>query len=207
MSDESNLAAINGSVEGRPHQERPPFKEGNFAALKIGARSPRVYGKVAEGIADNLLEELPQLAQYPEELAALAHTEAIAALLRIELAAHGLKKNGEVRLALLDRYFRAETAAAKRRDAIGISPIGEAVLARERASAMSLASGVDLEALAARGREALAARVDIVTPVLEQTRSEYLAEREAAAAERERTQNPALDSEAVTDNSTNSEED
>ena len=157
-------------------RKQPPFRDKNMIALKIGSRSPRVYGAVAEGIAEDLLEAMPQLAAYPEELAALAHTEAIAALLRVELAAHGIKKNGEPRLALLDRYFAAERAAAKRRDAIGVSPIGEAVLARERASAMSLASGVDLDALAARGREALAARVDIVTPILEQVRAEARSE-------------------------------
>jgi len=174
---------------------RPPFSASNLAALKIGSRSPRVYGRVAERISEDLLEALP------EELAALASTEAIAALLRIELAGGARDKNGDVRFALLDRYFRAEAAAAKRRDAIGLSPLGEAVLARERASAAAIASHVDLEALAARGRAALDAhQPDLVLAAVQEVKDEYAAERAATATEwNARTQDsrPALPSEPV----------
>ena len=180
---------------------RPPFSASNLAALKIGSRSPRVYGRVAERISEDLLEALPHLAAFPEELAALASTEAIAALLRIELAGGARDKNGDVRFSLLDRYFRAEAAAAKRRDAIGLSPLGEAVLARERASAAAIASHVDLEALAARGRAALDAhQPDLVLAAVQEVKDEYAAERDANAAEwNARTQDsrPALPSEPV----------
>lgn len=191
--------------EGHALGTRPPFADKNLAALKIGYRSPRVYGKVAEGINADLIEAMPVLADYPEETAALASTEAVVALMRLDIAARGLRgADGSPRLAFLDRYFRAEAAAAKRRDALGLSPIGQAVLARERASAAAIASSVDLGALAARGREALNARVDIVAPVLEEVRAKYNTEREAAADEYAKVANPhspntaALETEAVT---------
>jgi hypothetical protein len=175
---------------------RAPFIDKNLAALKIGSRSPRVYGKVAEALTADLLHEAPHLAQYPEELAALASTEALAALMRMEIAARGIRnKDGSERLAFLDRYFRAEAAAAKRRDALGLSPIGEATLARERASAAALATSaaVDLEALARRGRQALEARdgqADLVASVVNSERAEYEARRGASAADWEATATP-----------------
>jgi hypothetical protein len=174
--------------EDHEHRERPPFAGKNLAALKIGSRSPRVYGKVAEKITDDLLEVLPGLADYPEELAALASTEAVVALMRLDLAARGIRgSDGAPRLHFLDRYLRAETAAAKRRDAIGLSPIGQAVLARERASAAAIASSVDLGALAERGRAALDARAapapDLVATVLAEERAQYASERAATAAQ------------------------
>lgn len=39
-------------LEDRAHVERPPFEDGNLAWLKFGARSPWVYGKVAETISE-----------------------------------------------------------------------------------------------------------------------------------------------------------
>ena len=175
-------------LEDHEHRERPPFADKNLAALKIGSRSPRVYGKVAEKITDDLLEVLPGLADYPEELAALASTEAVVALMRLDLAARGIRGSDDApRLHFLDRYLRAETAAAKRRDAIGLSPIGQAVLARERASAAAIASSVDLGALAERGRAALDARAapvpDLVATVLAEERAQYASERTATAAQ------------------------
>jgi hypothetical protein len=168
----------------RPKGERqPPFADKNLAALKIGYRSPRVYGKIAEQLTAALLDSMPVLADYPEEVAALASTEAVVALMRYDLAARGIRDgNGETRLAFLDRYFRAESAAAKRRDALGLSPIGQAVLARERASAAAIASTVDLDALAARGRASLEARTDIVAEVLTEARATYAEERAEAVA-------------------------
>lgn len=206
-ADKQNQQEQGREQETRPvHAEgtRPPFADKNLAALKIGYRSPRVYGKVAEGILADLIEAMPVLTDYPEETAALASTEAVVALMRLDLAARGLRdRDGSPRLAFLDRYFRAESAAAKRRDALGLSPIGQAVLARERASAAAIASSVDLDALAARGREALNARVDIASSVLEEARANYRTEREAAAIEyagvphNSAPEIPALDTEAV----------
>ena len=180
---------------------RPPFQNRNLAAMKVGYRSPRVYGKLAEQIAADLVDSIPVMNDYPEELAAISSMEAVVALMRLDIAARGLRdQDGNTRLAFIDRYIKAENAAAKRRDALGISPLGQAVLAKERASAASIASGVDLEALAARGRAALDNRTDIVSAVLENEKATYQTERAEAAREwAARTdQTPALANEAVT---------
>jgi hypothetical protein len=177
------------ATETTEHKERPPFSDGNLARLKMGHRSPRVYGAVAEKILEDLLEAKPDLASYPEEVAAVAQQEAITALLRIEMAG-GVRdrSTGEVRLSLLARYFAAERAAAKARDRVGLAPLSEAVIARERTEA--IAAAVDLHALAARGQAALEARAsehgheqepDLVIATVEQLRDEYQAERAAAA--------------------------
>jgi len=211
MSDETETEI---EIETEPDAKgangtRPPFLDKNLAAMKVGYRSPRVYGKLAEQIAADLLESMPVLTDYPEELAALCSTEAVAALMRLDIAARGIRdKDGNPRLAFLDRYFRAESAAAKRRDALGLSPIGQAVLARERASAASIASGVDLDALAARGRAALDARSDIVSAVLDEERQNYETRRDAAAAEwvaRTSAPQTALETEAVNYSTTQQE--
>ena len=175
---------------------RPPFEEGHLTRLKFGARSPRVYGAVAERLLEDLLTAKPELADYPEEVAAVAQQEAIVALMRIEVA-RGItdKATGQPRLALLARYFSAERAAAKARDRIGLAPMSEAVIARERADAIK--SAVDLHALAARGRAALEARAaapDLVLATVEQVRDEFDAERQAAATRwAERTQDDRED--------------
>lgn len=193
------------SVETTEHKERPPFEDGNLVRLKFGARSPRVYGKVAERILEDLLTAKPHLAEYPEEVAAVAQQEAIVALMRIEMAAGVRDKGtGQPRLALLARYFSAERAAAKARDRIGLAPLSEAEIARERTEAMLAA--VDLSALAARGRAALDARAttpDLVASTLEEAQDEHRAEREHQAVEwaarADAPTDPALDSEAVND--------
>lgn len=173
---------------------RPPFTDGHLARLKFGARSPRVYGAVAEKLLEDLLIAKPELAEYPEEAAAVAQQEAIVALMRMEVAA-GVrdKSTGQPRLALLARYFSAERAAAKARDRIGLAPQSEAEIARVRADAIK--SAVDLHALAARGRAALEARAtesDLVLSTVEQVRDEYAAEREAAAVAWAKQTNPDL---------------
>jgi len=190
MSANGGRAEREGAESERAEDDRrqAPFADRNLAALKIGNRSPRVYGKVAEGIAADLVEAVPWIAEYPEELAALAQTEAVVALIRVHVAGRGiLNPDGSVRESLLDRYIRAESAAAKRRDALGLSPLGQATLAERRASAAVLASQVDLAALAARGRAALEARrehpdADLVVAVLDGEQETYRAERETTTA-------------------------
>lgn len=60
---------------------RPPFPEGNAVQLGHGARSPRVYGTLAEQFTAGLLEARPDLAAYPEAVAGWATAEAQATLL------------------------------------------------------------------------------------------------------------------------------
>ena len=80
-----------GPASGLPatRRERPPFAPGNLAMLTHGARTPRVYGPLAEVLAAGLTEDRPDLAAYPEAVAAWATAEAQAALLRRHLSEVG----------------------------------------------------------------------------------------------------------------------
>lgn len=185
MSDATTIA--DETTEPTTDEPKPgtraPFTEAHLTRMKFGARSPRVYGAVAERLLEDLLIAKPELADYPEEVAAVAQQEAIVALMRMEMAAGVRDKlTGQPRLALIARYFSAERSAAKARDRIGLAPKSEAEIARERAEATR--SVVDLHALAARGQAALEARAatpDLVTITLAEVRDEYAAEKEAAA--------------------------
>lgn len=137
---------------------RPPFPPGNGLAASHGARSPRVYGALAAHLVAGLAADRPDLAAYPEAVAAWATAEAQAALLRRHVAEVGPldPDTGQPRDAVLTWLNRTESAAARHRAALGLDPRSEAALARERAAASVLA--VDLGALAERGRAVLAER-------------------------------------------------
>ena len=166
---------------------RPPFPPGNLVQLTHGARTPRVYGELAQTLAAGLAADRPDLAGYPEAVAAWATAEAQAALLRRHVAGVGPldPDTGQPRDAVLTWLNRTEGAAARHRTALGLDPRSEAALARERAAASVLA--VDLDALAERGRVVLAEReraglpapLDLAGSVL----ASVTAEREAEWAE------------------------
>lgn len=180
---------------------RPPFPAGNALAVRHGARSPRVYGALAEELAAGLLEVRPDLAGYPEAVAAWATAEAQAALLRRHLAEVGLfTEDGEVRGKVLGYLRSFERLAAESRKPLGLDPMAEAALARERASAATLA--VNLTAIADTGRQAIADREvaglpappDLAGDVLRRTTAEARAEWDAAcaAAQPQRYPDPAV---------------
>ncbi|GAA4817112.1 hypothetical protein ACFQ0K_08625 [Nocardioides caeni] len=164
---------------------RPPFAPGNLARATSGARSPRVYGDLAQRLAAGLTEDRPDLGAYPEAVAAWATAEAQAALMRRHVAEVGPldPDTGKPREAVLSWLTRLENAAARHRATLGLDPRSEAALARERAAASVLA--VDLDALAERGRQALAQREtaapDLAAEVLGQHLDAYAREREAAS--------------------------
>lgn len=136
-----------------------PGQHGQVVTLGHGARSPRVYGTLATALAAGLMDDRPDLAVYPEAVAAWATAEAQAALMRRHLDEVGaLDDDGQPRTPVLEWLNRTENAAMRHRATLGLDPMSEARLARERASASVLASAVDLDALAERGRAALAAR-------------------------------------------------
>jgi len=175
-----------GQPSGIPAKgTRPPFTSGNLAPVTHGARSPRVYGDLAQRFAAGLVDDRPDLAAYPEAVAAWATAEAQAALLRRHLAEVGPldPDTGRPRDAALTWLTRLEGAAARHRATLGLDPRSEAALSRERAAAVVLA--VDLDALAERGRAALAARgtspPDLAGEVLAGHVAAYATEREAAS--------------------------
>lgn len=134
----------------------PPFPAGNVLAVHHGAGSPTVYEPLAQQLAAGLLARRPDLADYPEETAAWARSEARAMLLDRYATQHGmLTPDGDPRPFTV-LMTRLEHTAARARAALGLTPFTEAALAKERASASLVA--VDLVAVAAAGREALARR-------------------------------------------------
>ncbi|MGP4975975.1 hypothetical protein [Brachybacterium tyrofermentans] len=170
---------------------RPPFAPGNTVNLRSGHRSPRVYGELAQHLTAGLLEDRPDLAVYPEAVAAWATLEAQTALLRRHAAEVGVidPVTETPRESLLTLLPRLEKQAAAHRARLGLDPRAEAQLARERAAASVLA--VDLDSLAQRGREALDAReqagiepaTDPVLRVLERVQGEGEAAMRTSAEE------------------------
>lgn len=134
------------------------FEPGNTVRLTHGAHSPRVYGPVAEGLAEWLVELRPDLAAYPAAVAAWARTEAQLQRLTEWVVEHGeIDERGELRSG---RWLTAlERLALQHRQALGLDPTSAARLARERAEAT--AAFVDLEGVVAAGRAASSARAEL----------------------------------------------
>lgn len=164
MTADYHLMPARGPGRGGPRSgipakgDRPPFAPGNALTLRHGARAPRVYGALAQQLAAGLTEDRPDLAHYPEAVAAWATAEAQATLLRRHVAEHGWldPDTGQPREGLLRWMRQFERAAHEQRATLGLDPRSEAALLRERAAASVLT--FDLEALAARGRAVLAER-------------------------------------------------
>jgi hypothetical protein len=177
---------VSGPASGLPasgipaHGTRPPFAPGNTLAVHSGHRTPRVYGVVAERLVAGLVEDRPDLGCYPEALAAWATAESQVALLRRHLSELGpLDEEGQPRKGILDWLVRLENLAGRHRSTLGLDPRSEAQLAKERAEAATLA--VDLEALAERGRAAMARRSEPLTDVAGEVLAGVLAEGDRAA--------------------------
>lgn len=127
------------------------FEKGNEVRLRHGARSERHVTPVAEELVAGLLEDRPDLAQYPEALEAWARAEARALLMA---GADFLDEDGH---PINPRdVARFERLAADARARLGLDPKSEADLHKSRADAAR--SVVDLDAIRRRGREALEGR-------------------------------------------------
>lgn len=186
---DGTVNASHGPASGIPARgtgTRPPFAPGNTVNLRSGHRSPRVYGELARHLAAGLLEDRPDLAAYPEAVAAWSTLEAQATLLRRHVSEVGAidPATGEPRPGTLTWLTKLEKHAADHRTRLGLDPRSEAALARERAAASVLA--VDLEGLAERGRAALEAQgataaPDPVAEVLERVHGEGAAAMRASA--------------------------
>lgn len=162
------------SGEAKPTNSlRPPFPAGNAMSVSNGTRSPRIYGEVARRLAADLLEDRPDLAAYPEAVAALCTAEAQVALFRMELERVGIADGeGKVRTALLQQSGAAERRAAQFRATLGLDPVSEAKLGRDRAATGVMAA--DLAAIASHGAQAWAEQrptPDIAGEVLNQIRT------------------------------------
>jgi len=154
--------------------QRPPFQPGNMARLSHGARTPRVYGELAKHFAAGLLEERPDLAAYPEAVARWATAEAQATLMRRHFEDVGTidPETGEPRSSL--HWLRTfEKLAKEMAEPLGLDPVSEARLAKERAAAATLSH--DLDGLMARGRAIREARENAALPDAEDVVGQVLA--------------------------------
>jgi hypothetical protein len=126
---------------------------GNFIALKHGARSRRVYEPIARDLATGLLEERPDLEDFPDALTQWAEAEARAELLRAWVAERGMfDAENTPRSGVLTWLRVFENQALEARKTLGLDPRSHADLIRSRADAIK--GELDLDGLAARGREA-----------------------------------------------------
>lgn len=154
-----------GGEAAAPFVRRPPSGDlatvtpgGAHVTRSHGARTPSVYGPLAEALAAGLTADRPDLAPYPEAVAAWATAEAQAALIREHLETEGVTVTDPgtgrpvPRTGVLDLLGRMEKRAEAARSRLGLDPRSEAALARERAEVAHLARTVDLDDLAARGR-------------------------------------------------------
>jgi hypothetical protein len=133
-----------------------PFGRGNTAATRHGVWSSRQVDPVVGELVAGLLAERPELDAYPEAVYGWARAEARCLLLAEWTARHGLLDDeGKPTVAL--RYVGTfERLAAEQRARLGLDPRSEAELAQTRSDAMR--NLVDLDALRAKGRQALDAR-------------------------------------------------
>jgi hypothetical protein len=141
---------------GRRGYRWPSFTAKNEMSLKHGAMSARKVDPVADELIEGLLARRGDLVAFPEAVHAWARAEARCLLLADWFATHGLLDENGKATASEALLGQSERLAAQLRDSLGLTPKSEAELAQSQASAAQ--SVVDLDALRARGREALKAR-------------------------------------------------
>ncbi len=141
-----------------PGDTRPPFAEGNTAALRHGARSPGVLRPIVDQLTGELAEVAPWTRRpaYAGEVKSWAWSEARCVVLRDWVDQHGvLSEEGALAAGEL---ARAESRAATARDRLGLSPLALAKLLGAFSSAPSGTDDDALEALKAEGRRIVEAR-------------------------------------------------
>lgn len=136
----------------------PPFAPGHTLSMRSGIWSARKVDPLAAELAAGLLDERPFLARYPETVWAWARAEARCALLSDWIAEHGLVDAEGVPSAPLRYVAQFEKLAIDLRARLGLDPRSELDLVRDSAEAER--SAVDLDALRARGRAAMASNGD-----------------------------------------------
>jgi hypothetical protein len=130
----------------------PPFQPGHTKSMRHGIWSKRTVDPLAQDLVAGLLSDRDDLGSYPELVMAWGRAEARCLLLADWFVQRGLfDDEGKERPGL--RFVgQFEKLAADLRAQLGLTPGSEADLARSRADAIK--GELDLEGLAARGREA-----------------------------------------------------
>jgi hypothetical protein len=136
---------------------RPAFTVGNKAAQRHGGYGP--VDPVAQQLAADLLQDRPDLQRFPEAVRAWARAETRCLLLEQWFLSHGLI-GADGKATASERLLAAsERLAMQLREKLGLDPKSEAELANVQADAAR--NVVDLDALRARGRAALARRREL----------------------------------------------
>jgi len=132
------------------------FESANLANRKHGIWSRRTYEPISRELAEGLIEDRPDLANYPETVWSWARAEARCLLLAEWLADHPLV-DSRGKPAPVSRFIvQFENQAMSLRAKLGLDPKSEAELASSRAQATL--HTFDIEELRARGREVVALR-------------------------------------------------
>lgn len=128
---------VKGDVKPASGREPQPYEPGNLAALKHGARSPRLVEPLTAELAKEVLERRPDLERFPEALEAWADAEARVRLIRAWHARVGMidEEKGTVRAGA--DLARAESAAQRMRERLGLDPRGEFELVKLRNEMLS----------------------------------------------------------------------
>jgi hypothetical protein len=130
----------------------PPFAPQNTQSMRHGIWSKRKVDPLAEDLVAGVLSDRDDLGNYPEVLMAWARAEARCLLLDAWFAERGLFDDEGKERPGLRFIHQFERLASELRAQLGLTPGSEADLARSRADAIK--GELDLEGLAARGREA-----------------------------------------------------
>ncbi len=148
----SGVVGSAGQWEPEFPGQRPPFAPGNALARRSGAWSARVRDPLARELLAELADERPDVVErWPDLAADLCQVRARVHLLREWLVERGLFKGGDVRDGVLKHLRWSEQQALRLAAELGLTPAGEARLARDRAVAVDL-SGVLAAGMATRDR-------------------------------------------------------
>ncbi len=140
MTASSGVGSAGEWVPEFPGQ-RPPFASGNALARKSGAWSARVRDPLARELLAELAEEHPDVVErWPDLAADLCQVRARVHLLRDWLADRGLFQGSDIRDGVLKHLRWSEQQALRLAAELGLTPAGEARLARDRAVAVDLTS-------------------------------------------------------------------
>lgn len=137
---------------------RPPFEPGNTAALKHGARSPRMLAPVIAELRAGLATAAPWTMgpAFAPAVEAWASAEARVRLLVAYLDEHGILDDEGAPRPAVAVLERAERAAERARAVLGLSPAAWASLYRTMTTTPDDQAG-GIEALRAVGRRMIEA--------------------------------------------------
>lgn len=137
----SDSRPLGGTARG---YSRPPFEPGNTAAVTHGAHSAGIVDSLAAEYVQAAVDAAPYLAlaRFAFALTAWARVEARCELLSRYIDSHGIQNTrGTPRMSVLATLAASERAAARGRDALGLTPDSAArIAATIRASGAALLS-------------------------------------------------------------------